>query len=329
MALTRPQLIDVATRTRPVGGGKPDPVELPNSGYVALILARLSGAVTGTLSAPNDFGMASILNNIYCAANSVGRIFEMSGQAYHWLYRPQFGVGYYDLFDGNIAAYNANAAVTATNYDISFVLPFQFNQTHPAGLFLTKNKETIVTLETDFLADASVATGATVTGTLRVGVLFYSVPAGGEENQPSRATKELHTVEESRQAISATGQIPVKLPPAWWYLRTHHGLNFGIAREAAAADQFDAIYYRTDQSRDHVRLHPTLMELHRATNFGNQRKWGTITLDWIGFTGLGMLGNAQFIFPSGDAAQVELTLNYTATGTLYSVLDQYRDLSAA
>lgn len=152
--MTRLRRKRLPTMTRPTGGGLTR-VQLDQVGVVARVYLKIAGSIAGTLSAPNAGGMASVVRQMRLASNVGLDIFNMSGIGYQWLARD-----FIDLFatDPTPESTGRNA-VTATTFDVSAVVPVALNNREQTGLILTQNRDTQLTLEVDWEADATVATG--------------------------------------------------------------------------------------------------------------------------------------------------------------------------
>src|SRR6516162_816964 len=145
--------------TRPVGGGTYGPLTLPKTGLLARIYLSIRGTITGTVTAPNALGMASIISRIRVQANSGIDIFNVSGAGYHYLLRNSLESEYIDP----VGQSNGTVAVSATTFNLDAIIPIALNMRDPTGLIMLQNEQTIVNLFIDWLADTSVGTGATIT----------------------------------------------------------------------------------------------------------------------------------------------------------------------
>src|SRR5579859_3807529 len=90
VANTRRKIILLPTQTRPTGGGTTS-INLPKTGLLASINLAIRGSISGTLSAPNALGFASILNRVRLTLNSGIDIFNVSGAGFHYLLRTLSG----------------------------------------------------------------------------------------------------------------------------------------------------------------------------------------------------------------------------------------------
>lgn len=305
---TRLYQIPLESKSKPTGGGTVT-WQLPRTGLLSRVWLLITGSVSGSLSSPNALGMASIVSRVRLIAQGGQDIFNLSGAGYHYLYRPTIDLGIVDNLPNN-----ARAAVTATTFDVSMVLPVQINMRDPAGLIALQNDQTLVTLSLDFLADASVATGATVTATVTPYLDLFTVPTNPADF-PKSGVSVLHQVLEDHQAVSGAVDYTYEWQRGATALKTIHGAGIG----ASGSDAWSRIQVKANESQmimDH--------------NTGMQDKWqyflrkasriaGTIVWDGMASSGL---GNYSLFRDGIDTRKLSrLTSVITATGatTLYTV----------
>lgn len=294
---------------RPVGGGTTF-ITLPKVGLLARVWLVVTGAVSGTLSAPNAAGFSSILNRVRLTANSGVDIFNVSGPGFHWLLRNMLE-NYSDPVPGS----NGRTAVTAASYDISLVIPVAMNDRDPIGLVNLQSEQVTLTLSLDWLADASVATGATVTGTATPYLEFFTVPTKPDDYPPLNI---VHQCIEDSQAISAAGDFTYNWPRGNTYLQVLHA----CAINTTPADSWSRARVRVNQSnfiQDYV---PLSLSMEYAAQHPAARILGTIPLDYMGTSGLGMYGKARDMLDSSQLTDLATIITATAAATLTTVRRQ-------
>jgi hypothetical protein len=318
-ANTRQKWQRLPTMTRPSGGG-PTSFQLPKTGMLARMWLYITGSVSGSLSNQNPLGFSSVVQRVKLLANNGIAIVDISGPGYSWLMRDYLESEYIDI--GGLT--NGRTAITATTFNISMLLPVQINMRDPLGLIMLQNEETIVTLEIDWLADASVATGATVTATCVPYMEFFTVPADPKDYPPLNL---VHSWIEDYESYSATGQQLYYWPRGNTYLKMMHGYGFGVA--GTGADNFDSVSWRVNQS-DYIyqNLAPGAFDLQMYGYRGRARPAGVFCLDLMASSGLGSYGLSREYFNSALVTDIETLVNCTAAGTLYALREQLVPLAS-
>lgn len=287
------------------------------------MLARLwlpiSGSVAGSLSAPNALGMASIIRRIRVTANSGQDIVNLSGAGFHYLLREMLESEYIDNFGQS----NARSAVTATTFNLDMVLPFMINLKDPLGLLMLQNEATVFTLSIEWEADATVATGATVTGSCFPIMEVFSVPTDKKDWPPLNI---LHTLIEDSQSVPGAGEFVYNWPRGNTYLQIAHGLGIG----ASPADGFSAGAWRVQQSEyidkwDNVRH----LDIRHRFLRGRARPLGGVYMDLMASSGLGNYGLTRDLFDSNKVTDIATVLTATGTGTIRTVRRQLVTIGAS
>ena len=308
---TRRKVIQLPPITRPVGGGQGAIVNLPRVGLLSAIYLNITGAVSGTLSAPNAFGFASVIQNVNVAINSGISLFSMSGQGYNYLLRP-----YQDLGDDPVPQSTARSAVTATTFNLDMIIPIAMNPRDALGLIMLQSEQTLLTLQVTFLPDASVATGATVTATVTPYAIWFTVPAN-EKDWPNLGIA--HQILEEQTTVPATGQFTYNWQRGNIYLQTVHGLGFG----ASGADSFSHAQLRVNQS-DYIYDDDTAFFGLESNYFtiGQTRLPGVLPFNLIGTAGFGAFDATRDTIDSSQLTDLATVLTATSTGTLYTMRRQ-------
>jgi len=196
---TRQKRNTLGQQSKPTGGGQVT-FDLPKAGILQAIYLNINATITGTLSAPNANGLASIIRRVTLRVNSGNTLFDFSGAGYHWLIRDAMG-----LNRDPLSWTNARAAVTAVaNQRLDMIIPVSLNNREETGLFMLQNEGTLATLIVDFETDSVVATGATVVATVKPTLVTYEVPSN-EANWPDMSM--IHQWLEENVNIAASGQL--------------------------------------------------------------------------------------------------------------------------
>src|SRR5574341_1030718 len=196
-ANTRRQIVKWTPMTST--GGNTTSVPLPRAGLLSAVRLLITGSVTGTLSAPNALGMASILKRIRLTVNNGTDLFNVSGAGYHYLLR-----NFIDSYLDPVPASNARSAVTATTFDISLLIPIALSNRDLIGLINLQNEQTQITLSCDWETAATVATGATLAITAQPFVELFTLPLSREDYPPLNL---LHQCVEEQTPVSGAGDV--------------------------------------------------------------------------------------------------------------------------
>jgi|SRR5215471_3434957 len=303
--------------TRPVGGGTYGPFTLPKTGLLARLYLALRGTIAGTLTVPNALGNASLISRVRVVANSGLDLYNVSGAGYHYLLRNALESEYIDP----VSQSTATSAVTATTFNLDMVIPIAVNMRDPSGLIMLQNEQTIVNLYIDWLADASVATGATVT--LTTGDLFMEVFTVPPDPQDWPNINIVHQCLEDQQAVPAAGDFIYNWPRGNTYLQMLHGLGIG----AAGADGFSRANIRVNQSDYLQNTPPDYLDIEYRLMRGRARPLGSIFYDLAATSGLGCYALARDLVNSALVTDLATVITATGGGTLYTVRRQLLTLT--
>jgi len=309
MQYTRRKLIPLAAQTK--GTSNPLVFDIPKTGILTGIYLKITGAVAGTLSAPNALGMASIVRRVAVVANSGIDLYNLTGGQYHYLLRNMLESGI-DV----VPNATARAAVTATTFDVSMWLPISLNARDPLGYFLLQNEETLLQIQVEFETDSVVATGATVTATVTPMMEILTVPPDPQDWPPLNTIQQI--LGESQVITATSGDISYRWPRGNTYAQIIHGYGVG----ATPADSWTEVKWRLAQSENIYRYTPGLLDLEFGRFRGYVRPLGVISLDLLSSSGLGNYGSTRDLFHSALVTEVETVLTISAAATLNTVRRQ-------
>jgi hypothetical protein len=211
---------------------------------------------------------------------------------------------------------NGSTAVTATTFTLDTVVPLALNMRDTTGLIMLQNEQTIVNLYIDWLADTSVATGATVA--LTTGDLFlevFTVPPDPKDWPPLNI---IHQALEDQQQIAASGDFPYYWPRGNTYVQIMHGAGIG----AAGSDSFNRFAVRVNQS-DYLQSTPVdYLDMEYRLQKGRARPAGGIFVDLLASSGLGCYGLTRDMFNSALVTDLASVITATGAATLYTVRRQ-------
>lgn len=304
---TRRQMVLQPTLTRPVGGGQVN-LQLPRVGFLAWLSLNITGAVSGTLSNPNAFGMASVIKRVRLTSSAGTDLISISGQGYHYILR-NFINGYFDP----VAFSTARNAVTATTYDVSMLLPLVINDRDPLGLINLQNEQTQLQLFIDWEQDAVVATGATVTGTCVPHLVLFTVPPDARDYPDFSNVQQII---ETQENVGSIGDYTYYWPRAnFRYLQTLHG--FGQAQ--AGSDLWNRARLRLNQTTFIYDYDVASMNVEYDSDHPAARIGGVVPFDMIGTSGFATYDKLRDTIDASQFTDIATVLTATSTGTLYTV----------
>lgn len=298
-------------QSKPAGGGVIS-WQLPKIGFLAALWLRISATVAGTLSNPNAYGVSSIIRNIRLTTNSAIDLINISGPGYAYLLDEMQET---ELFRGT-GQNQGRSVVTAASFNLDTVLPVALNMGNPLGTLMLQNEQTLATLSVDFEADATVATGATVTATVEPIMWYYLVPS---DPRDFPRLDVLHTLIEDRQEVAAAGQVTYQLPRGYTYASVAHG--FGIAA-ASPTDKWSRFQVRIGQNQFPYDYSPEAANIAHQLLKGRARPVGGIYVDYLAMTGQGTYGQPRDLLNSALVTDLAHIITASNTGTLITLRRQ-------
>lgn len=308
---TRLKQFPLSTLTRPTGGGLTQ-VDLPKAGILAGIFIAIRGSVAGTLSAPNALGMASIIRRVTLRVNAGQVVFDVSGAGYHYLLRDML-----DLNDNRGSYTNARAAVTATTFNLDMFIPVSKDIRDQMGLISLQNQTTLANLAIDWEADATVATGATVTGTAVPQLLLFEVPTDPKA-WPTFDT--LHQCIEETAAIPSTADFDHNIMIGGTIIGEYYLYPSAWTRSELRVQQTNVIYPFVPN------IHQIWFDMLTGRDVtlsgaltGNDKR---IFLDFEGSDGLGQFGSLRDVVDTTQLSSFFNRITPSASGTLTAIRRQ-------
>lgn len=312
---TRRKIVQLPSQSKPSGGGTIS-WQLPKTGILGKVYLAVRATVAGTLSSPNALGFSSIVSGVKLTANTGIDLINVSGAGYSYLLQELLEAEYFLAQGQN----QGRTAVTATTANLDMVLPVMMNSRDPLGGIMLQNEQTIVTLSMTFLADASVATGATVTCTVTPYLELFTVPVDPADWPPLNV---VHQILEDSQAVSGSGQLTYYWQRGNTYLQVAHGLGIG----ASGSDGFSRYQLRVNQSDYLQDTDVNFLDVEQRYLRGRARPAGAILIDLLGTSGLGNYGSTRDLFNSALVTDLASVITATGAGTLYTVRRQMVMLS--
>lgn len=281
---------------------------LDSAGILGGIYLSIRGTLTGTLSAPNPLGFASIIRQVRLRLSTNVEIDAFSGPGYHYIIRD-----YINDYRDPVPASNAKSVVTAAAYNLNMFIPVAINDRDMPGLILLQNKETTVMLSVEEEVDANVATGITGGWPVITPKLdFFTVPVNKEDRPPLNM---VHSWIEESRAVSGAGDVEYIWPRGNSICSMHHAMGLSQAgadawdRASVKAQQNDVVYEDDVAMQDEV----------FSKNHGRARPLGTIAFDMMGSSGMGKYGSARNIMITQNLTSIKSVVHATGAGTLYSI----------
>lgn len=295
-------------------GGTTHAVQLPSSGLLHRVYLYASMTVAGSLSAPNAKGASSIISNVRLDLNTGFQILNISGAGFTWLLRDQI-----DLYQDPTPQNTGRAAVTATTFNLDMVLPVAINSKDPIGLIALQNQETICTMTLTFENDATVATGATVTGTVSPTLAILEVPADSD-NWPRLDV--IHQILEDSVAVPAGADYPYNWPRGGTYLSVFHLLfTNGFTRCVVRAQQSNYIMTLTPGRMITIQnsIAQREMTLAGGAITGADKR---IFIDFMGSDGLGAFNTGRDVLPTKDLTDMASVITPAGAATMITIRRQ-------
>lgn len=309
---TRRKLVALSAQAK-AAGSNPLIWELPKVGLLGGLFITITGAVAGTLSNQNTFGFSSIIRRVRLIANAGIDLWNVSGPSYFWMVKD-----FVEDYKDPVPSTSGRTAITATTFVLDMYLPVAYNSRDPLGLIMLQNEQTQLTLTVEFEADATVATGATVTATVTPYVELFTVPVDPKE-WPSLTT--MHQVVEDSRVISGAGEYQYVWPRGNTYIQVLHGAGFAVS--GTGADAFSSYKLQMNQSEViEGPLTPGAASMEYARSHGRARTLGVMPWDLAGSSGLGVFGSIRDIIYSQLVTDIESVITFTGATTLYTVRRQ-------
>ncbi|MEM4360273.1 MAG: hypothetical protein QXT45_07055 [Candidatus Bilamarchaeaceae archaeon] len=302
-------MFPLGSLSKPTGGGSVS-WELPRSGLLGAIHITIRGQITGTLSNQNPLGMASIIRRVRLSLNNGYDVINISGAGYVYLLSDMLN-DYRNVLNAN----NGRAAVSATNFNLDMLLPVAFNIRDAIGLIPLQNVQTLATLIIDWEADATVASGATVTGSATPTLWIFELPADPKDYPPLNV---LHLTIEDSQAAASAGEQTYAWPLGNVYTGVYHLITGTTWTRAVLRAQQSVTWYDFTPTT-HSLWFETLVgrgvSLTGALT-GDDRR---IFFDLAGSDGLGTFGTERDSVNSANYTDLSSLITTAGAGTIRTV----------
>lgn len=303
---TRLKYVKAPTLTKPTGGGVTQ-IELPKAGILGGLAVQISATVAGSLSAPNAGGLASIIKRIQLRVNAGQTIFDMSGVGYAYLL-SQFIQDNYDQTVGT----DLQLAVTTGTKNLDIFLPVALNTRDELGLIMLQNMQTIVTLIIEWEADATVATGATVTATANPVMWVYEVPSNPNDIPPLDT---IHQVLETASTIGGAGDSDYQISIGSTLVGVYHLFTAGFTNAQLRVQQSNVIF--DVSAAQHAMLYKLVTS--RSINLTGTAITGSnnrIMWDLGGTDGLGQFGSVRDYIDTQALTSIFTRITAVGSGSL-------------
>ena len=264
---TRQNIVPLPAGAQAFTSGQPVSSTLPRAGYGARVFIHTNGTMTitpGTGSASlSSTGPFSLFSRVGILVNAATDILSLSGYGASLLDRvipDADGTPFLDTAPGPARAYNntlfqAGVSSGANTWDFNLILPIAINFQDPIGLLLLQSPETTAELRLTWNVEGGVNTNwpnnpvtlvgnatSVFAGNAFVDVEFYEVPARPEDRPDIRF---LHTLTESRMALTSAGDNFVPLPRGNTYLRLLHNLIVNGALDTVDLNKLEISWNQT------------------------------------------------------------------------------------
>ena len=297
---TRQNIVPLPAGAQAFTSGQPVSSTLPRAGYGARVFIHTNGTMTitpGTGSASlSATGPFSLFSRVGILVNAATDILSLSGYGAALLDRvipDADGTPFLDTAPGPARAYNntlfqAGVSSGANTWDFNLILPIAINFQDPIGLLLLQSPETTAELRLTWNVEGGVNTNwpnnpvtlvgnatSVFAGNAFVDVEFYEVPARPEDRPDIRF---LHTLTESRMALTSAGDNFVPLPRGNTYLRLLHNLIVNGALDTVDLNKLEISWNQTTKPYNIRRF--TQLALQRF-RYGQDLPVGAFVHDWF------------------------------------------------
>lgn len=311
---TRNKFFQMATLTRPAGGGSVQPVELPKTGFLARIFLRISVTTAGTITTSNAAGICSAIRRVRLFTNGGTDIFNVSGVGNFYLLQN------FQELEGINGRQTQNQGgtvpLTATTYNLDLVIPVMLNLHDPIGLIMLQNEQLQMILSVEWETDAAVILtgGGTISAGTAIPYIEFFTPPVDPASYPNLSV--IHQIIEDQINIAGTGDYQYVAPRGNTYLQLLFA--YGVAA-SGAADNWSKAIMRVNQNDILYPMTPELMTMLMSYRQGLTRVLGVVPFDFLASDGLGTYLSSRDYVDSGALTDFQMVLTATSTGTLYVI----------
>jgi hypothetical protein len=313
---TRVKFVPTTSMVRPVGGGTTQ-IELPKTGILMGILLPISVTLSGTLTVPNALGLASCIKRVVVKINAGHTLIDISGAGYAYL------LSNFIQDNFNMAIYSdAKSAVTTGTKVLDMFLPIALNTRDEIGLLMLQNMQTFATLTIDWEADATVATGATITGTATPVLMLAEVPTNPAD-LPAFDT--IHQIQEEQAAVAAAGDFDHRIAIGATLAGMYYLLPVGYTRAQLRLQNSNVIADLTPAQHRLLWLLTTSRDVTLSGALSGADK--ILAWDFAGTDGLGQFGSVRDFVNTLALTDIFSRITAVGASTLYSVRRQILSLN--
>lgn len=300
---TRQNIVPLPAGAQAFSSGQPVSSTLPRAGYGSRVFVHTNGTMTitpGTGSAAlSSTGPFSLFSRVGILVNAATDILSLSGYGCMCINKvipevdgaPALDVGAPGFGASrayNTQLYQAGVASGANPWDFNLVLPLAINFQDPIGLLLLQSPETTAELRLTWNVEGGANTNwpnnpvtltgnatASFSGNAYVDVEFFEVPARPEDRPDIRF---LHTLTESRMALTSAGDNFVPLPRGNTYLRVMHNVIANGALDTVDLNKLEVLWNQTTKPYNVRRYTQLLLQRIR---YGQDLPVGNFVHDWF------------------------------------------------
>jgi hypothetical protein len=318
---TRLKNVLLETKSKPTGGGLVS-WTLPKTGILQKMELLISITISGTLSAQNVLGVASVINRVQLTLNTGVDLVSMSGAGYAYLLSDM-------LYDNRRrGVYNElRSAVTAASFVGDIIVPAAINDKDELGLIMLQFDSLSATLNVTFEADAVVATGATVTATVTPSLWLFEPPSDPADLPVLNVVQR---VIETSNIIAAGGSV-----------------EYEVARGGTLLGVYGLVYGTTWSTSQLILQGSNIIENHTNASMRAKYDWLTgqnivlvgalagggsanrIFYDFAGSDGLGTYGTQRDVLNTRLITDLKIRNTYASAGNYLSMVKEILPLARA
>ena len=302
---TRRKFVPLPAQSK--GATSPLKWDITKAGVLGGIYLAIRGTVTGTVTVPNAFGMASIVRGVRVFHNASGDIDNFTGPQYDYIIRDHI-----EDYKDPVPANTGRNAVTATTFILDKYIPLAVSAIDQRGLINLQDEGVTVSLTVEFETDSVVATGATVAATVTPYLELFTLPRDPKD-QPAFSV--IHQIMAETRAISGAGEVDYAWPLGNAYIALYHCAGYA----QVPAESWSKVIVRAQQTDRMYEYDPQSADLEYSRWHGRARLLGVIPVDFAGSEGLGMYGGDRDFVYSQLVSDLRTTITCTGATTFTAI----------